>query len=123
MTPYGTGWYLPEQDEDGAFAWTSGPAQVVLSNRSATGAPAPSCGWTVASQGRPRTLILTAGDRTERIPLPADVETPVTFDLVLPPGSATPVTLDADPPGRSAKAVGDPRVLMVRAEDMRVVPR
>ena len=122
VTPYGTGWYVPEQDEEGTFAWTAAPAQVVVSNRSATARPA-QLRMTVASQGRPRTLIMTAGDHTERVPLPAEVETPVTFDLDLPAGSATPVTIDVDPQGRSAKAVGDPRVLMVRAEDMRVVPR
>jgi hypothetical protein len=122
VTTYGFGWYPPEQDDGGVFAWTSGPVKLVVSNR-ARSARRAQLRMTVASQGRPRTLILAAGERIVRIPLPAEVETPVTLDLDLPAGSATPVTIDASPRGRSAEAVGDPRVLMLRVEHLRVVPR
>ena len=122
VTTYGTGWYVPEQAGKETFEWTSGPVQLVVSNRGAPARPA-QLRMTVASQGRPRTLILTGGGRTKRVPLPAEAETPVTFDLDLPARSTTPVTLDAVPGGVSAKAVGDPRVLMVRVQDLTVVPR
>ncbi len=65
VTPYGLGWYPPEQDASGVFAWTAGPVDLVVSNRRAAPVRA-RLEMTVASAGRPRVALLTAEGRTAR---------------------------------------------------------
>jgi hypothetical protein len=118
VTTYGTGWYPPERDTSGVFAWTSGPVELVVSNRSVTAARA-RLELEVASHARPRILLLSSGARAARERVPADALVTAGINLVLPPRSTTPVALDARP--GAAVAAGDPRPLMVRVQGLRLI--
>jgi hypothetical protein len=117
VTPYGLGWYPPEQDSSGVFAWTAGPVDLVVSNRLAAPTRA-RLEMDVASAGRPRVVALAAEGRTARRRVPADALTPLSLDLTLPPRSASLVTLDAR--AGAAAVAGDPRPLLLRVQGLRV---
>jgi hypothetical protein len=117
VTTYGTGWYPPEQDASGVFAWTSGPVEFVVSNRGNRAARARLV-MLAASFRRPRMMTLLAGRRTAEWRLRPDRLTPVGIPLVLPPRSVTPVMLEARP--AAVVAADDGRNLLVRVQDIRV---
>ena len=118
LTTFGTAWYPPETDGT-VFAWTSGPSQLVLSNRS----PRPRAvrlEFSALSYASPRTLEVTVSGRTTRRRLAANVLTPVSVALTLGGDSTTPVVLDASP-GAATAPPGDGRRLMVRFQQLNVV--
>jgi hypothetical protein len=119
VTTYGAGWYPPEQSGRVALAWTSGPVELVISNRG----PAREAvlHMTVGSYAVPRMLRLTAGASVRREQVPTGRLVDVEMPLRLPADSATPVALDASP-GAGPGPPGDARRLMVRVHDLRVAP-
>ena len=96
VTTYGTHWYPPEQEDGVTFAWTSGPVQVVVSNRGA--ARAARLRMVVGSYARPRILTVMTGTATRRVRLPAWDLVTVDVPLRLPARSATAVCSSTPPP-------------------------
>ncbi len=119
VTTYGTHWYPPEEEDGVTFAWTSGPVQVVVSNRGA--ARAARLRMMVGSYARPRILSVTLGTTVQHERLPAWKLVTVDVPLRLPARSATAVTVNAIPGARPGPP-GDPRQLMLRVQGLRVVP-
>ncbi len=114
VTPYGTGWYGVE----GAAAWTRGPVQLVVSNRS----PAPrhaTLSLTATSNGIPRLATLAGGGARSRATIPAGRRDTMSLTLMVPARSVVPVTLSAAPPATPAPA-GDPRELQLMVSDVHV---
>ena len=118
VTTYGTGWYPPERDASGVFAWTSGPVNLVVSNHGAAAtrarlemilaARAARASRSCRRRGAPSA---SASPRTRRAPWASS--------LLLPPHSTSLVTLDAGP--GAAPVAGDPRPLLLRVQGLRVV--
>lgn len=117
VSTFGLGWYPPEGD-GATLAWTSGPADILVSNDGPT-ARRVRLGMTVASYAVPRTMTLTAPGRRLRVKLAPDTFTPVAMPLRLPPESVTTVRLSAGP-GAVAAPAGDARRLMIRVEDLHI---
>jgi hypothetical protein len=119
VTTYGAAWHPPEQEGRTTFAWTSGAAEIVVSNRG----PARTVllRMRAGSNAVPRVLTLSAGAEAHRVRLPGWARVPVEMRLRVGADSATPVTLDAAPGARTGPR-GDARQLMVRVEGLAVAP-
>jgi hypothetical protein len=118
VTPFGKGWYPPEDDGHVTFAWTAGDAELVISNQGSTARTA-RLRMRVASYGVPRRLSLAGGGAMVVRDLKADALTPVSMVLTLPAGSATPVSLTARPDAMRGPG-GDTRQLMLRVQQVRI---
>lgn len=116
-TPYGRGWYPTEITGEAPFAWTSGPAEIVVSNRSAS--PRLVLRLRAASHEVPRRLTLTSGRRSATSTISPSRLTGVTFPLVVAPGATAVVELDAAPAATPAPP-GDLRLLMARVQSVSV---
>lgn len=116
-TPYGRGWYPTELAGATPFAWTSGPAEIVVSNRSASARL--TLRLRAASHEVPRRLTLTSGRRSATSTISPGRLTEVTFPLMVAPGGTAVVELDASPAATPAPP-GDLRLLMARVQSVRV---
>lgn len=120
VTEYGPRWYAPERDARGWFQWLSGPAELVVANRSAQPRRA-RLRMVVQSYARARTVRLTSGDATSSRRSPAHRQVVVGLELTVPPQATRLVALDASPDASPAPP-GDPRQLSLRLRDVHVVP-
>jgi hypothetical protein len=119
-TPYGHGWYPTEQQGTASLAWTSGPVELVLSNR-ASRARRAILGMSLGTNGVARRVSLSwPGGASRTVVSPGrgvQIRTPVT----VPAGSTLPVTLTPSP-GASPAPPGDPRLLAISVSGVRLSP-
>ena len=120
VSTFGLAWYPPEDLDGTILSWTSGPSEILLSNRTPTERRVRLL-MTVLSYAVPRRLMLVAGPQRLTRDLAADTLTAIAMPLRLPADSVLSVQMVATP-GPVAAPAGDGRLLLIRAQRIRAVP-
>ncbi|MGE0026123.1 MAG: hypothetical protein AB7O78_07595 [Thermoleophilia bacterium] len=118
VTPWAGGWNATETVDGRPAAWTSGDAELVVSNRSDRPRRAV-LRFDARSHAVPRDLRVTAEGVDATVRVPADAAVPVAIPIPIPADSAAPVTLSTDPPPQPGPP-GDPRDLGVLVSGVRI---
>jgi len=116
-TPYGANWYATEGD--GSFRWTSGPVEILMSNRRATPARV-RVTLDLLAWKSPREVVLRRGRQViAREQVGTAQEVRMMGSVTVAPGKVTVLEIET---GATAEGPpGDPRMLGVRVKAPRVV--
>jgi len=118
-SPYGDAWYNVEYDGVHAVQWTSGPSEILLSNRS----PRPRravLSVVVTSAGVGRRVVLAAEGRQASAVAPVGVRTIVRLAVAVPARRVVSATLSSTP--GALPVPPDSRLRALRVESVRLAP-
>jgi hypothetical protein len=120
VTPYGRSWHPTERTATATFAWVSGSADLVISNRAPVARIA-RLSFRAIGYRRPRRLVVTAGGERAGYVLAPGAPVRVSLRVPLPARSATRARLGISP-GPDPAPRPDTRLLSVLVDDLTVVP-